>query len=208
MTRLRWSPARVLLLLAAVTAALPLSGARAEVSREPLPDSVARGLAHIEAHAGTLTAPAIVVDPATQVLYLADRSGVLGSWPVSTGRGGISSRPGSGGTPAGTHQIGAVLVGRHGEVFVARRPTGRIRAATARASGRAYITTAVLTLIGQERSNRTSQRRGIYIHGTNLEGSLGTPRSGGCIRMSNVAVLDLAGSVTPGTWVHVLAVDR
>lgn len=45
--------------------------------------------------------------------------------------------------------------------------------------------------------------RGIYIHGTNHENSLGTPLSGGCIRMLNSDVKDLFNKVSVGTKIYI-----
>ena len=45
--------------------------------------------------------------------------------------------------------------------------------------------------------------RGIYIHGTNHENSLGRPLSGGCIRMLNSEVKDLFNKVSVGTKIYI-----
>lgn len=45
--------------------------------------------------------------------------------------------------------------------------------------------------------------RGVYIHGTNRENSLGTPLSGGCIRMSNDNVKELFNMTPVGTKIYI-----
>jgi len=52
--------------------------------------------------------------------------------------------------------------------------------------------------------NIDSYLRYIYIHGTSEEGKLGTPASHGCIRMSNLDVINLFDKVKEGTKVLIL----
>jgi hypothetical protein len=70
--------------------------------------------------------------------------------------------------------------------------------------GEAYMTTRLLALDGQEDHNRRSYLIGIYIHGTNHEAFLGTPRSKGCIRVSNSDILELYDLLSVGTYVNIL----
>ena len=44
-------------------------------------------------------------------------------------------------------------------------------------------------------------KRGIYIHGTSKEESIGLPSSHGCIRMRNTDIVDLFNNVDEGTLV-------
>jgi len=59
----------------------------------------------------------------------------------------------------------------------------------------------VLCLRGLESSNRNAAARGIYIHGTPEERSIGKPASYGCIRMRSRDVIALFDSVPVGTRV-------
>jgi hypothetical protein len=51
---------------------------------------------------------------------------------------------------------------------------------------------------GAKQSPGTTTKRGILFHGTNWGDDLGEPRSGGCIRMSNVDVRDLKNYIDLG----------
>ena len=63
-----------------------------------------------------------------------------------------------------------------------------------------------MSLIGMELNvnkgkNKDTYKRGIYIHGTSNEKSIGLPSSHGCIRMRNKEVVDLFNRVEKGTLV-------
>lgn len=146
----------------------------------------------------------VIVDPAAQMLYLSANTSIQGAWPVSTGRNGLSNRAGTGGTPTGLHSIGAVKTGQYGETFVLRNATGRVAELTQASSGDALMTSRLLVLQGRTSANANTSFRGIYIHGTNLEGSMGRPLSRGCIRMLNSDVITLANMVQTGSWVCIL----
>jgi L,D-transpeptidase YbiS len=64
----------------------------------------------------------------------------------------------------------------------------------------AYLTCEAHVLT---RSLVLDSARGIYIHGTNHENSLGRPMSGGCIRMLNSDVKDLFNKVPVGTKIFI-----
>lgn len=53
----------------------------------------------------------------------------------------------------------------------------------------AVMTTRIMKLYGLESGNRSMQT--FYVHGTNRESQLGSPASGGCVRMSNIDVIEL-----------------
>jgi len=129
---------------------------------------------------------------------------------VSTALAGAGERSGSMRTPRGRHvvraKIGAGLP--PGAVLVGRRPTGEIWSPALGEAhpDRDWILSRVLWLSGLEPGrNRLGEvdtmRRYIYIHGTPEEESLGSARSHGCIRMSNIDVIDLFDRVPPGTEV-------
>lgn len=124
-------------------------------------------------------------------------------FPVSTSKFGLGDGFRSFRTPTGAFSVerkvghnlpaGAVLKGLHftGEVL---RPD---------ASGRDPIVTRVLCLRGLSSSNRNAAARGIYIHGTPEEKSIGTPASYGCVRMRSRDVITLFDRVPVGTRVTI-----
>ncbi|MDT8311655.1 MAG: L,D-transpeptidase [Methylophaga sp.] len=131
----------------------------------------------------------------------------LFSAPVSTALKGIGEQNGSGQTPRGWHQIRACIGAGMpiNSVFRGRRPTGEIYSAALAAQhpDRDWILSRILWLSGLEPGknrlgNVDSMRRYIYIHGTPDTEPMGSPRSHGCIRMRNDAVIQLFSLVTPG----------
>ncbi|WP_159558884.1 L,D-transpeptidase [Alcanivorax sp. S71-1-4] len=144
---------------------------------------------------------------AEQLLTFRDTHGRVHAYSVSTAANGPGEQQGSGCTPRGRHIVRA----RIGEgaplnaVFVGRRPTGEIwtPALAAAHPHRDWILTRILWLSGCEpgvnRLGRVdSMRRFIYIHGTPDTEPMGMPRSHGCVRMRNQAVLDLFDRVPAG----------
>ena len=141
------------------------------------------------------------VDVARQTLSLSLDGETLRTYRVSTGRAGVCSSEGSGGTPPGLHRV-ARLFGHGaapGQVFVSRRAVrGHVIPRSRWRSGGAadYVMTRILWLEGLEPGVNSgpgidSRARYIYIHGTNQEHLLGTPASHGCIRMANDDVVEL-----------------
>jgi L,D-transpeptidase YbiS len=138
----------------------------------------------------------------SQTLDLIDGNEVIRCYAISTSRFGTGSESGSYKTPEGRFRIaekigdGAPL----GEVFVAREPTGRIGEES---DEHDHVQTRILWLDGLEPGNANTHDRYIYIHGTNAESQIGTPASFGCVRMSNLDVIDLYGHVTVDTIVEI-----
>jgi hypothetical protein len=136
----------------------------------------------------------------------------VGEWACSTAEAGPGEQTGQGGTPRGAHRI-RLIIGRNapaGTVFVGRRPTGEIYTAQlgAEAPARDWILSRVIWLTGAEPGfNRggvvDTLRRFIYIHGTPDSEPMGVPRSHGCIRMRNQAVMDLADRCWAGMAVFI-----
>lgn len=138
-----------------------------------------------------------------QTITVVDGGKRKAEFPISTSKFGLGDSFRSFRTPTGTFSVerkvgdhlpaGAVLKGLHftGEVL---RPD---------APGRDTIVTRVLCLRGLESSNRNAAARGIYIHGTPEERSIGKPASYGCIRMRSRDVIALFDSVPVGTRVVV-----
>ena len=68
------------------------------------------------------------------------------------------------------------------------------------------ITTRLISLIGTEINinkggDVDTYKRGIYIHGTSNEKSIGKPSSHGCIRMKNIDIIELFKKVHENTLV-------
>ncbi|WP_282450848.1 L,D-transpeptidase [Marinobacter bryozoorum] len=134
------------------------------------------------------------------------------SWPVSTALKGPGEAQDSGCTPRGRHYVRA-LVGRgapQGTVFVARRPTGELWTPelSRQQPRRDWILSRIIWLCGLEKGiNRgpgvDTFGRFIYIHGTPDTEPMGEPRSHGCIRMRNQAVIDLFDRLEAGVPVTI-----
>jgi hypothetical protein len=148
-----------------------------------------------------------------QVLELLEGDRVVRTFAVSTSARGAGERAGSEQTPRGRHEIREVIGAGEppGAVFVGRRPTGEVCSPDlVRAHpGRDWILSRILWLGGlEEGRNRGGEvdsfARFVYVHGTADEASLGSPRSHGCIRMSNADVIELLEQVAPGTLVEII----
>lgn len=115
-------------------------------------------------------------------------------------------------TPRGRHRVRARIGAAcpSGSVFVGRRPTGEIHTPTLaqRFPERDWILSRILWLCGEEPGrNRLgefdSMRRYIYIHGTPDSEPMGIPRSHGCVRMRNEAIIELFDKVPVGLPVYI-----
>lgn len=158
----------------------------------------------------TLTAPVfagnpmIVVSVPDQRLVLVDNGLELARFPVSTSKFGIGDRPRSYATPVGLLEVAAKIGGGAplGTVFHNRRPTGEILRPDA--PGRDPIVTRILHLRGLDNSTAGAYGRGIYIHGTAEERTIGRPASYGCIRMRSRDVIRVFDAVAVGTKIAVV----
>lgn len=156
-----------------------------------------------------------MVDVFTQRLLLLEAAEVEAAWPVSTAACGLDNRQDSGGTPPGLHRVHR-KIGQDAEpgmIFSSRQPTGILwRPTDDQTSDQApddLILSRILTLDGLEDGvNRgpgiDSRARYIYIHGTNHEQNIGLPESGGCVRMTNLDVVELFSQVEEGDPVVIL----
>lgn len=131
---------------------------------------------------------------------------ILKSYRSSGGRGGVSNRVKSGGTPAGVHVIyrkqGEGF--RVGQTFDASKYGYQETVLTPTTGYQAwesdFVMTRILRLRGLEGElNNNSDKRSILFHGTAEEGLIGFDESAGCIRLSNVDVVDLFDRVKVGT---------
>ena len=152
----------------------------------------------------------IVVNLAAQRLTLLCGDAPLLEFGVSTASNGSGERLGSGCTPRGWHVIRARIGAGcpAGTVFVGRRPTGERFSAQLAAlhPARDWILTRILWLGGLEPGRNRygvvdTLRRYIYIHGAPETVPMGRPRSHGCIRMPNDALIELFARVAVGTRV-------
>ncbi len=150
----------------------------------------------------------IVVSISKQKLYLVKNGEIIKTYPVSTSKYGIGSKPGSNKTPLGTHYIcekrgkGAKI----GTIFKARKNTKKIaKIYTDRTDvPDDFVTTRIMWLKGLEAGvNLETLKRYVYIHGTPEEGLIGTPASHGCVRMKNKEVIELFELVSVGTFVEI-----
>ena len=143
------------------------------------------------------------ISVADQKMLLTDKGEAVATYPISTSKFGLSSAPGSYGTPLGKHRV-VKKIGHglpSGAVFKSRRFTGEVLPVDA--PGRDPIVTRILWLDGKERHNRNSFGRYIYIHGTPEERNIGLPVSYGCIRMRSRDVIALFNRVGVGARVDI-----
>jgi hypothetical protein len=154
----------------------------------------------------------IRIDLTAQTLELLKEGDVLRCYSVSTARNGPGEQRNSDCTPRGLHRV-RIRIGAgspEGAVFVGRRPTGEVYDAelARQCPERDWVLTRVLWLTGLEpgrnRGGRVDTlRRYIYIHGCPDTEPMGVPRSHGCIRMRNAALIELFDLVTVGTLVDI-----
>jgi len=150
-------------------------------------------------------ATSILVSVPDQKLYLVRDGERVAQYKVSTSRFGLGDKPRTYSTPLGKLQV-ADRVGAGapvGAVFKGRHRTGEILKPNAR--GRDPIVTRILHLRGLEAQNSNAYSRGIYIHGTPVERTIGRPDSYGCIRMRSKDVIALFDSTPVGTPVEIVA---
>jgi len=143
------------------------------------------------------------ISVADQKMLVTERGQPVATFPISTSKFGLSSRPGSYGTPLGQHRV-LKKIGHGlppGAVFKSRRFTGEVLSVNA--PGRDPIVTRILWLNGKEGHNRNSFDRYIYIHGTPEERNIGSPVSYGCIRMRSSDVIALFDRVGVGARVDI-----
>lgn len=151
----------------------------------------------------------LYVSVKSQRMYLVVGGAMRSEFTISTARNGLGAARNSNRTPEGLHRV----VRKFGDavpafgIFRDRKFTGAIASATDGQDD--LITSRILWLDGlepgvNEGGNVDSMERGIYIHGTADEASLGTPSSHGCIRMRNRDVITLYHEVPVGTLVVIL----
>lgn len=145
----------------------------------------------------------LVISIAEQRMALLENGRVKRTFLISTSRFGIGEIVDSGGTPRGRHAV-ADKIGAGmpvGTVFEDRKPTKEI--VEVDAPGRSPVITRIIRLRGLEARNQTTLERWIYLHGSPVESLLGTPASGGCIRLSSKDVLYLFDLLDEGIEVNI-----
>lgn len=129
---------------------------------------------------------------------------LVARYPISTSRFGTGDNYGSYKTPLGDlrvcDKIGADL--SPGAVIRHRSPTGEVLPVNA--PGRDPIVTRLIWLDGIEPQNKNARSRGIYIHGTPDERTIGSPVSWGCIRMRSKDVIKVFDQIPVGTLVSII----
>ena len=154
----------------------------------------------------------IYVDTKHQQLFLYEGDAVIATYSVSTSKNGLGEIQGSERTPRGWHCI-EKKIGDGVEintVFVGRVPTGDVYTLdlAAQHPTRDWILTRILWLSGLEEGknkggNVDTFSRYIYIHGFPDHIPIDRPLSHGCVRMRNVDVLVLFGTVPDKTRVFI-----
>lgn len=147
---------------------------------------------------------AVIVSVPDQKLAVVRNGERIAEYPVSTSKFGVGDRLRSFRTPLGTLQV-AAKIGKGapaGAVFKSRQRTGEIIRPNTR--GRDPIVTRILHLRGLESCNAHAFGRGIYIHGTPEERSIGRRASYGCIRMRSRDVVRVFDSIPVGTRVEIV----
>lgn len=168
-------------------------------------------LRRLRAHGYDDASPALIIDAgrsrSSQSMFLVRGGAVECYWKISTGASGLGFVPESHMTPSGVHRIykkigdGAPI----GTIFETGIQTSRVLTElTTNRQQEPEVLTRLMWLDGQERKNRNTIERNIYIHGTNREDRLGLPASDGCIRMANQAIVYLYDAVGVGTLVEII----
>src|SRR5438876_2391204 len=145
----------------------------------------------------------LIISIRDQKLMLMENGGRVAIYPVSTSKYGVGDFRGRMTTPLGYLMV-AKKIGDNapaGAVFHHRRLTGEILQPNA--PGRDPVTTRIIWLTGLESQNAQAFHRGIYIHGTPEEKTIGRPASYGCIRMKAADVAVLYNQVPLGALVQI-----
>lgn len=156
----------------------------------------------------SLDEAAVIIDLAQQTLKVMKTQQV---YSISSGKNGIGEQENSGKTPRGWHRIAQKIGAEHPQnaVFIARQWTGEIYNAdlATQYPERDWILSRILWLDGvQENFNCgvgcDTFNRYIYIHGTPDCEPMGIPMSHGCIRMHNIALLEVFDALKEGDLVY------
>ena len=150
------------------------------------------------------TSSQLVISVRDQKLVLVQNGAKVATYPVSTSMFGLGDAWGRMTTPIGYLAVEKKIGDNAptGAVFHKRRLTGEILQPNA--PGRDPVTTRIIWLRGLETQNAHAFQRGIYIHGTPQEKTIGRPASYGCIRMKSSDVAELYDRVPVGAVVQII----
>jgi len=144
----------------------------------------------------------IVINISKQQLYLYEGEELLKTFPISTGKGGAGNNPKTGKTPLGKHIISDKL-GQNAPKGTVFNQQGRSPRIKRNLRSGAAMTSRLLKLRGITKDNYTTEKRGIFIHGTSAEHRIGKAVSNGCIRMKNDHIIYLFDQIKIGTLVEI-----
>jgi len=146
----------------------------------------------------------LVISVRDQKLILVQNGAKVTTYPVSTSMFGLGDSWGRMTTPIGYLAVEKKIGDNapSGAVFHNRRLTGEILQPDA--PGRDPVVTRIIWLRGLEAQNAHAFQRGIYIHGTPQEKTIGRPASYGCIRMKSSDVTELYNRVPLGAVVQII----
>jgi hypothetical protein len=146
----------------------------------------------------------LIISVRDQKLMLVQNGGKVATYPVSTSMFGVGDSWGRMTTPIGYLAVEKKIGDNvpSGAVFHKRRLTGEILQPNA--PGRDPVITRIIWLRGLEAQNAHAFQRGIYIHGTPQEKTIGRPASYGCIRMKSSDVAELYNRVPVGAVVQII----
>src|SRR5437016_3620158 len=146
----------------------------------------------------------VIISVRDQKLMLVQNGAKVATYPVSTSKFGLGDAWGRMTTPIGYLAVEKKIGDNvpSGAVFHNRRLTGEILQPNA--PGRDPVITRIIWLRGLEAQNAHAFQRGIYIHGTPQEKTIGRPASYGCIRMKSSDVAELYNRVPVGAVVQII----
>ena len=111
----------------------------------------------------------------------------LKTFPISTGRNGISNIAGTQTTPEGLVFVDKIINGKLDEIIKHKAPQNKF----SKLEGKATVNTTALILRSGESQNTSIYNRGVYAHETEKISQLGTPVSGGCIRTGTFVATEI-----------------
>lgn len=148
----------------------------------------------------------IFVSSQEQRLFFFQKGRCQKSYLISTARNGLGEEEGSYCTPRGWHKVVEIigLTDPIHTIFKARKSNGEQYSSelSKKYANQDWILSRIIRLKGLELGFNLggkvdSCHRCIYIHGTNAENCLGQPVSHGCIRMSNLEIIEFADLLKP-----------
>jgi lipoprotein-anchoring transpeptidase ErfK/SrfK len=155
----------------------------------------------------------VIVWGPTQKAYLVYGHKVIDTYTISTGKNGFGESSNSWRTPRGLLEVSDIAGSGmpKGTIFKSATPVYRGNepsiadiSTTSSKYEKGLMTSRIVILDGVERSNGNTRSRGIYLHGTQKEGLLGTQDSHGCIRFANDDIITLADNyLSEGSKVYV-----